>query len=91
MRKWRSRCHLLGSGELELDPTSTSVLFPLLPSCLHIDLLLSMGLWLNGLGRAFQRPFISWSCPRQGGLFWIPVTHLIKNPQHPDAHVPLLR
>lgn len=52
MRPWRPRSPALGSEELELDPTLTSVLFLPIPSCLLIDLLLSMGLWLNGLGRA---------------------------------------
>lgn len=52
VRPWRPRSPALESGELELDPTLTSVLFLPIPSCLLIDLLLSMGLWLNGLGRA---------------------------------------
>lgn len=78
MRPWRPRSPALGSEELELDPTVTSVLFLPIPSRLLIDLLLSMGMWLNSLGRACVL-----------GRALLDPCDLFKHPQYPDDHVPL--
>ena len=85
VRPWRPRSPALGSEELELDPPLTSVLFLPIPSRLPIDLLLSMGMWLNSLGRA---------CVAHGrvlGRALLDPCDLFKHPQYPDDHVPLGR
>lgn len=54
MRPWRPRGPPLGSEELEVDPTPVSVLFPPAPGNLPVAVLLSVGVWLNGFGRAVK-------------------------------------